>query len=34
MTLMKSIVEAHGGELAIGPSELGGLKLEIRLPLN
>ncbi|MCF8535896.1 MAG: HAMP domain-containing histidine kinase [Rhodoluna sp.] len=34
MTLMKSIVEAHGGDLAIGPSELGGLKLEIRLPLN
>jgi two-component system OmpR family sensor kinase len=34
MTLMKSIVEAHGGELAIGPSALGGLKLEIRLPLN
>jgi len=34
MTLMKSIVEAHRGELAISPSELGGLKLEIRLPLN
>ena len=34
MTLMKSIVEAHGGQMAIGPSELGGLKLEIRLPLN
>ena len=34
MTLMKSIVEAHGGELVLAPSELGGLKLEIRLPLN
>lgn len=34
MTLMKSIVEAHRGELAISRSELGGLKLEIRLPLN
>lgn len=34
MTLMKSIVEAHGGQLTIAPSDLGGLKLEIRLPLN
>jgi len=34
MTLMKSIVEAHGGQMSIGPSELGGLKLEIKLPLN
>jgi two-component system OmpR family sensor kinase len=34
MTLMKSIVEAHGGQLSIAPSALGGLKLEIRLPLN
>jgi signal transduction histidine kinase len=34
MTLMKSIVEAHGGQMSIGPSELGGLKLEFRLPLN
>jgi two-component system OmpR family sensor kinase len=34
MTLMKSIVEAHGGQLSIAPSDLGGLKLEIRLPLN
>ena len=34
MTIMKSIVEAHSGELALAPSSLGGLKLEIRLPLN
>ena len=34
MTLMNSIVEAHEGQLAIGPSALGGLKLEIKLPLN
>ena len=34
MTIMNSIVEAHSGSMAIGPSELGGLKLEIRLPLN
>lgn len=34
MTLMKSIVEAHGGQMSIAPSELGGLKLEFRLPLN
>ena len=34
MTIMNSIVQAHGGELAIAKSELGGLKLEITLPLN
>jgi two-component system OmpR family sensor kinase len=34
MTIMNSIVEAHAGQLSISPSELGGLKLEIRLPLN
>lgn len=34
MTIMSSIVEAHAGQLSISPSELGGLKLEIRLPLN
>ena len=34
MALMKSIVEAHSGKLSIAPSELGGLKLEIRLPIN
>ena len=34
MTLMNSIVEAHEGQLAITPSALGGLKLEIKLPLN
>ena len=34
MTLMNSIVEAHEGQLAIAPSALGGLKLEIKLPLN
>jgi K+-sensing histidine kinase KdpD len=34
MTLMNSIVEAHSGSMGIARSELGGLKLEIRLPLN
>ena len=34
MTLMNSIVEAHSGSMTIARSELGGLKLEIRLPLN
>jgi signal transduction histidine kinase len=34
MTLMNSIVEAHSGSMAIARSELGGLKLEFRLPLN
>ena len=34
MTIMNSIVQAHGGELSIAKSELGGLKLEITLPLN
>ena len=34
MTLMSSIVEAHSGSMTIARSELGGLKLEIRLPLN
>ena len=34
MTIMNSIVQAHGGELSIAKSELGGLKLEIALPLN
>ncbi len=34
MTIMNSIIEAHGGELQIAASELGGLKLDISLPLN
>ncbi len=34
MTLMNSIVEAHSGSMNIARSELGGLKLEIKLPLN
>lgn len=34
MTIMNSIVQAHSGELTISRSELGGLKLEIKLPLN
>ena len=34
MSIMSSIVEAHGGSLAISKSKLGGLKLEIKLPLN
>jgi signal transduction histidine kinase len=34
MTIMNSIVQAHSGEMSISKSELGGLKLEIKLPLN
>ena len=34
MAIMNSIVEAHSGQLALEPSELGGLKLRITLPLN
>ena len=34
MAIMNSIVEAHSGKLALEPSELGGLKLRITLPLN
>ena len=34
MTIMNSIAAAHDGELSIAPSELGGLKLDIKLPLN
>ena len=34
MSIMSSIVEAHGGTLGIAKSSLGGLKLEITLPLN
>ena len=34
MTIMNSIVQAHSGEMTIAKSELGGLKLEIKLPLN
>jgi K+-sensing histidine kinase KdpD len=34
MSIMNSIVEAHGGKLTIAKSTLGGLKLEILLPLN
>lgn len=34
MTIMNSIVQAHSGEMSIAKSDLGGLKLEIKLPLN
>lgn len=34
MSIMNTIVESHGGSLAISQSKLGGLKLEIKLPLN
>ena len=34
MSIMNSIVEAHGGKLTISKSKLGGLKLDIQLPLN
>ena len=34
MTIMNSIVQAHSGEMTIAKSDLGGLKLEIKLPLN
>ncbi len=34
MAIMNSIVEAHDGTLILEPSELGGLRLKISLPLN
>lgn len=34
MSIMNSIVEAHHGTMSISQSKLGGLKLEIQLPLN
>ncbi len=34
MAIMNSIVEAHDGTLLLEPSELGGLRLKISLPLN
>ena len=34
MNIMNSIVEAHGGTMTISQSKLGGLKLDIQLPLN
>jgi K+-sensing histidine kinase KdpD len=34
MSIMNSIVEAHSGSLGISKSSLGGLRLEIQLPLN
>lgn len=34
MSIMNSIVEAHSGVMQISKSKLGGLKLEITLPLN
>lgn len=34
MSIMNSIVQAHEGSLAISKSKLGGLRLEIKLPLN
>lgn len=34
MSIMGSIVEAHGGTMTISQSKLGGLKLDIQLPLN
>jgi signal transduction histidine kinase len=34
MSIMNTIVEAHSGTMSISKSKLGGLKLEIQLPLN
>jgi signal transduction histidine kinase len=34
MSIMNTIVEAHSGTMSISKSKLGGLKLEIHLPLN
>lgn len=34
MSIMNSIVEAHSGSFAISRSSLGGLRLDIQLPLN
>jgi two-component system sensor histidine kinase BaeS len=33
LSISKSIVEAHNGAISAAPSVLGGLKIEIRLPL-
>ncbi len=34
LAICKNIVEAHQGDISAGPSDLGGLKLSLRLPLN
>ncbi|MFM6963608.1 MAG: sensor histidine kinase [Micrococcales bacterium] len=34
MAIMNSIVEAHSGSMNLGRSDLGGLRIEITLPLN
>mgnify|MGYP000349564356 CR=1 FL=1 len=34
MSIMSQIVAAHGGQFDLAPSTLGGLKTQIRLPLN
>ncbi|MFC4821710.1 ATP-binding protein [Dokdonella ginsengisoli] len=33
LAICRAIVEAHGGGIAAGPSALGGLRVEVRLPL-
>jgi len=34
LSIVKSIVEAHGGTVSARPSPLGGLRIELRLPLG
>lgn len=34
LAICKGIVEAHGGTIAAGPSPLGGLRVEVELPLD
>jgi len=33
LAICRSVVEAHGGSIAALPSPLGGLRLEVRIPL-
>jgi len=34
MSIMQAIVSEHGGTLTLGPSRLGGLEIDIRIPLR
>lgn len=33
LTIARDVVHAHGGEIALGPSPLGGLRAQVRLPV-
>jgi two-component system, OmpR family, sensor histidine kinase BaeS len=34
LAIVRAIVDAHGGALVAGPSPLGGLRIELRIPLD